>query len=111
MARPRKRRRVCSLPRYNRFGPLGNPNKKFINMSVDEYETIRLIDYEGLNQEEASKEMNVARTTVQSIYQEARIKLSKSLIEGLTIIIEGGDFELHNHNQRFYGRGCGKRRY
>lgn len=107
MARPRKRRRVQSLPKYDRFGPLGRQNREFINMSVDEYETIRLIDYEGLNQEETSKKMNVARTTVQSIYQDARVKLSKSLIEGLTIIIEGGDFELHNH----YGRGHGKRRY
>lgn len=94
MARPRKRRRVCSLPSYERFGPLEHDNRCFINMSIDEYETIRLIDYEELTQEEASTRMNVARTTVQAIYASARKKISVSFIEGKSIVVEGGDFEI-----------------
>ncbi len=51
MARPVKKRRVCSLPENNKFGPLGHCNEReIIEMSLDEYEVIRLIDYENLNQ-------------------------------------------------------------
>ena len=60
MPRPIKWRRVCSLPERNRFGPLdANTNENHIKMTVDEYETIRLIDLEGFTQEECAKQMNV----------------------------------------------------
>ena len=45
-------------------------------MTVDEYESIRLIDLEGLTQEEAALQMEVGRSTVQSIYNSARRKLA-----------------------------------
>ena len=66
MPRPRKWRRVCSLPDVNRFGPLDFAVEKehVVIMSVDEYETIRLIDLEGLSQEECASLMHVARSTV-----------------------------------------------
>lgn len=95
MARPVKKRRVCSLPNNNKFGPLNKCSKdEIIEMSLDEYETIRLIDYEKLTQEETSEQMNVGRTTVQGIYSEAREKLSKVLIEGKTLVIDGGHYNL-----------------
>ena len=52
MARPTKRRQVCSLPDSERFGPLDieADKDKIIRMRVDEYETIRLIDLEGFTQ-------------------------------------------------------------
>ena len=76
MPRPRKWRRVCCLPENNKFGPLNSPaeSMNYVNMSVDEYETIRLIDLEGFTQEECAGQMNIARTTVQGIYFDARKK-------------------------------------
>ena len=62
-------------------------------MTVEEYEVIRLIDMEGLMQEECAKRMNVARTTVQRIYAEAR-KIAESLVLGKILKIEGGNYEL-----------------
>ena len=47
-----------------------------------------------MTQEECATMMNVARTTVQKIYNDARVKLAKSLIEGLVLKIEGGDYQL-----------------
>lgn len=121
MARPRKGRNVCSLPESNRFGPLDSQGKpgKAINMTVDEYECIRLIDLEGLTQAECAKLMGVARTTVQGIYAKARVKLAKSLVSGKTLTIEGGEYQLcdgsrsgcrQHCNRRGHGRGHGQGR-
>jgi predicted DNA-binding protein (UPF0251 family) len=106
MARPMKWRRVCRLPESNRFGPLGSPTgaKDHVIMTVDEYETIRLIDLEGLTQEECAKKMNVARSTIQGIYVEARRKLAESLVNGRVLLIEGGEYRLCESR----GNGCGR---
>ena len=75
MPRPKKCRRVCSLPQNTTFISLQNQEiENTIYMSIDEYETIRLIDKEGFSQEECASYMGVARTTVQAIYTNARIK-------------------------------------
>ncbi|MGD9605279.1 MAG: DUF134 domain-containing protein [Bacilli bacterium] len=108
MPRPTKWRKVCCLPDYNKFGPIDFPinNNEIIKMTVDEYETIRLIDLEGFTQEECSKQMNVARTTVQSIYYEARKKLADSLVNNRVLLIEGGSFLLCDGLGNGCGRGC-----
>ena len=107
MPRPRKCRKVCSMPAYTVFGPetVGTDNQcadchenafseKAVMMTVDEYETVRLIDKEGFSQEECSRYMNVARTTVQSIYNKARKKIAEALVEGKTLVIRGGSYML-----------------
>ena len=82
MARPVKRRRVCGLPPVGAFRPEGGPGGPVIEVTVDEYEAVRLIDLLGLTQEECAAQMNVARTTVQAIYDSAREKLARMLAEG-----------------------------
>jgi len=100
MPRPRKRRRVCSLPRCEVFGPLnGTINDEIVIISVDEYEVIRLIDLEGLEQEQCAERMGVARSTIQRIYTEARRKLAESIVNGKVLKIEGGDYELCKMNE------------
>lgn len=96
MPRPMKGRRVCKMPSVNKFGPLNvpkNPDEAII-MTVDEYETIRLIDLEGYKQEDCAKQMNVARTTVQGIYIEARKKIADSIVNGKILLIQGGEYKL-----------------
>lgn len=109
MPRPVKWRKVCCLPERNKFGPIGcvNNNLDYVNMTVDEYESIRLIDLQGLNQEECALQMNVARTTVQGIYIEARRKLADSLVNGKLLLIEGGEYKLCDGE----GHRCGKECY
>lgn len=105
MARPRKWRKVCCLPNADLFGPLsGAPEGvRDITITVDEYETIRLIDLEGLTQEECAARMEVARGTVQSMYKEARKKIAQSLVLGQRLRIQGGDFHLYSEAERVAG--------
>jgi predicted DNA-binding protein (UPF0251 family) len=63
-------------------------------MTVDEYEAIRLIDLMGFTQEECAEQMNIARTTVQGIYNGARRKLADVLVDGKVLRISGGDYQL-----------------
>ena len=114
MPRPRKWRLVCELPESNLYGSLhGSKDKRhMVNMTVEEYETIRLIDLEGMTQEQCAEQMGVARTTVQRIYNDARGKLAASLVEGHLLKIEGGDYKLCDgiHQQAGCGR-CRRQRF
>ncbi|MDD3920313.1 MAG: DUF134 domain-containing protein [Eubacteriales bacterium] len=108
MPRPRKWRMVCDLPRVNEFAPVNDrmlPREPVV-MTVDEYETIRLIDNENLSQEECSVYMQIARTTVQQIYNNARKKVANALVNGLTLRIEGGDYRLCDGTE--HHAGCGR---
>ena len=114
MPRPRKWRKVCCLPESDRFGPLNAANNQeyFVIMTIDEYETIRLIDLEGFTQEECANQMNIARTTVQGIYNEARRKLAESLVNGKVLRIEGGDYQLCDGLEKTCRcGGCRRHRY
>ncbi|HBQ63957.1 MAG TPA: hypothetical protein DD727_03355 [Clostridiales bacterium] len=111
MPRPAKWKNVCCLPDISRFGPLGAAvaNNEVVEMSVEEYETIRLIDHEGFTQEECAEWMKVARTTVQGMYDRARKKLADCLVEGRVLKIEGGKYKLCIDAGGPCGRGMCKR--
>lgn len=113
MSRPTKCRSVCHFPQTLGFLPSqGADGKAPVIMTVDEYETIRLIDKEGLSQEQCSAFMQVARTTVQRVYESARKKLAAVLVDGLPLRIEGGDFRLCDGRSTGCGQtDCLKRRY
>ena len=80
-------------------------------LTVDEYETIRLMDLEGLSQQECSQWMEVARTTVQRIYENARKKLALALVEGRPLRIGGGDYRLCDGQESCGHDECFKRTY
>lgn len=95
MARPVKCRHVCRLPLSRRFVPeQAGEDEMHVCLSVDEYEALRLIDYEGFSQEECGQYMHIARATAQQIYTQARKKLAMALVEGRPLVIEGGDYRL-----------------
>ena len=102
MPRPVKCRKVCCMPESSRFGPLDlkSPDEGYIRLTVDEYETIRLIDLQGFTQEECAEQMKVGRTTVQSIYVDARRKLADCLVNGKNLRIEGGHYRICGGKER-----------
>lgn len=103
MPRPRKWRKVCGLPENSRFGPLDATSEGTVTMTVDEFESIRLIDVDGFTQEQCAAQMDISRTTVQGMYDSARKKLAQSLVNGKVLLIEGGEYRLCDGQ----GRGCG----
>lgn len=106
MPRPKKCRTICGLPKCGKFGPLeGNAQEQVIEMTVDEYETIRLIDYLGYNQEHCAQQMGVARTTVQAVYNAARRKLAESLVDGKPLLIRGGNYIVCPKGRTCFKRG------
>ena len=102
------------MPRCQRFSPTEQDGQAVI-MTVEEFECLRLMDYQGLTQEEAAAQLEVARTTVQAIYAAARKKIASALVEGRELLIEGGNYRLCEKNGRcghgggcgHHGRGCG----
>lgn len=97
MPRPNKPRRVCQLPAYTHFYSLERPShthNQGLLLSVEEYETIRLLDYMGMTQQEAADQMGTGRTTVQALYTQARRKLARFLVEGTPLTITGGSYQL-----------------
>ncbi|MCD7751893.1 MAG: DUF134 domain-containing protein [Lachnospiraceae bacterium] len=106
MPRPTKCRMICRFPQTLEFIPAKeNITQEPVILNVDEYETIRLIDSEGLSQEQCSRQMQVARTTVQKIYDSARRKLASALVDGRPLKIEGGEYRICSGSNQFCGLG------
>ena len=110
MSRPRKCRRVCHFPETLEFSPTGEAAGEPVILTIDEFETIRLIDKEELTQEECGAQLGVGRTTAQKIYDRARKKLAQALVLGLPVKIKGGDYRLCNGDPDFcYKNDCFKK--
>lgn len=108
MSRPRKHRRICSVPDEKNYNVNANKDKT-IDITVDEYEVVRLIDYVGLTQQECARQMQVARSTITAIYDTVRYKISDSIVNSKAIKVEGGDYEVCPNSKHCCGQ-CGKNR-
>ena len=91
---------------YRRSAEMTTTTERIVEMTVDEYETIRLIDFEGFTQEQCAKQMEVARTTVQAIYQSARKKLADCIVNSCALVINGGEYRICEHGDSRCGHGC-----
>jgi predicted DNA-binding protein (UPF0251 family) len=109
MPRPKCCRHVCGVPDKNYFKPRGIPASDLeeVVLSLDEYEAIRLADYEQLYQEEAAARMNISRQTFGRIIEAAHKKIADVLINGKALKIEGGEVSLDK--TKLCGRGKGHR--
>lgn len=105
MPRPCKKRNVCGLPNYNTF-MAEDGSKQAIYLTLDEYETIRLIDLVGMKQEDCAKQMQISRTSVTAIYESARKKLAEVLVTGKMLYITGGNIQItYDTNEKQYQKG------
>ena len=90
MPRPVRCRKIERLPVFRSFSPDDADAVENIELTVDEFEAFRLLDDEGLTQEECAARMNIARTTVTAIYNSARKKIADALVRGKRLLIVGG---------------------
>jgi uncharacterized protein len=92
MPRPCKNRFVAGRPGSVVYKPAGIPARtlEWVYLGLDEFEAIRLLDYDGLDQVKAAELMGISRPTVTRIYASARKKIAAALTEGKAICIEGG---------------------
>jgi predicted DNA-binding protein (UPF0251 family) len=96
MPRLEKNRTISQPPLMKGFKPFGIPRCKVeaVKLTFEEYESIRLVNYENLDQKEAAILMNISRPTLTRIYNKALKIIAKAFVEGKAIVIEGGNYEL-----------------
>ena len=94
MPRPRRCRRICTEPAYDSFVPQGVPGGDTVNLTMDEYEAIRLIDLNKCTHEQCARQMDISRTTVTELYEKARYKIADCVVNGKPLLIAGGDYRL-----------------
>lgn len=99
--RPKTIRKISFIPAVSGFRPYGDRvekgRKKCVFLLYEEYESLRLNDYERHSQSEAAELMQVSRPTFTRIYKSAREKIAQAFVEGLRIVVEGGKVELDSH--------------
>lgn len=97
-----------SPPHFRGFTPIGLPDKQeVVTMNYEEYEAIRLCDFDFYNHLEASRIMNVSRPTFARIYDKARQKVAYAFVQGLPIIFEGG--KVYYDSDWYSCQACGCR--
>lgn len=96
MPRPQKCRKIDNPPKMDGFRPFGIIRNHMDNivLQYDEYESIRLVNYDKLPQEEAADRMGISRPTLTRIYNRALEKIATAFVEGKSIHLKGGNFEL-----------------
>jgi predicted DNA-binding protein (UPF0251 family) len=96
MARTKKDRMIQMAPHFSGFSPQGVQRKSGneVIINFEEYEALKLCDYELLTQAEAAQIMNISRPTFTRIYESVRRKIATAFIEGNTIRFEGGNVNI-----------------
>jgi predicted DNA-binding protein (UPF0251 family) len=100
MPRPKKPRFVSGYPSLTAFVPEGVPVTGEVYLSVEELESVRLSDFEGLDQEAAANLMEVSRQTYGRILTHAHSVISEALVTGKVLRVEGGDYEFRGMQRR-----------
>ena len=91
--RPKKYRIVHNHPKIVQFSPRGKPGRPDeVELTIEEFEAIRLADFQEKEQDRAAKSMRVSQETFSRVLKKARKKISDALVNGKIIRIQGGNF-------------------
>ena len=111
MSRPTKERRVLEPPKIQGMKPIGVPARflERVFMTLDEYEAIRLADFDGLEHQQAAEAMGVSRPTFTRLIEKARKKVAEAIVGVKELLIEGGNYSFSTQLQRCMECGDFKR--
>jgi len=109
LPRPVKPKLVKETPRADLYKPRGIPASQLEEtvLRVEELEALRLVDLEGMYQEDAAREMGISRQTLQRMVTDARAKLIEAIYSGKALRIEGGAYILQEGAGRYRCGRCG----
>ena len=101
MTRPKYCRKIGCEPGANYYRPEGIPSADLeeIIITLDEFEALRLADFECFYQENCAEKMNISRQTFGRIIDSARKKIADALIHGKALRIEGGIVSLEENGE------------
>jgi len=94
MPRPRRFRRCWYRPCVTYFKPAGIAELDEIILAYDEFEAVRLKDFEGMEQEQAAKKMKISQPTFHRLILDARKKIADAIVNGKAIMIKGGNYKM-----------------
>lgn len=111
MPRPRCCRWVRATPPAKVFKPAGRPlsEQEPLELTLDEFEALRLADYSGMYHEEAAALMQISRPTFTRLVTAARQKVAAMLVEGKPLIVQGGEIKMVDQREQrtFVCSACG----
>src|SRR3989338_1497305 len=98
--RPKKYRIVRFDPRISQFSPRGKPGRPDeVELTMEEFETVRLADYTGLAQKEAAQSMHISQQTFSRILKKAHKTIADGIINGKIIKIQGGTYVISSRQE------------
>jgi predicted DNA-binding protein (UPF0251 family) len=93
--RHKKVRYVQKMPSVEQFSPRGKPGRPDeIELKIDEFEALKLADYQGYNQAEGAQLMGVSRPSFGRILRNARKVVAEALVKGKIIRIRISDVQV-----------------
>jgi len=106
MPRPKLIRRMTNPPHFRGFKPIGISGDTIpVILNYEEYEAIRLSDFELHGQAQAARIMGISRPTYTRIYESARRKIAQAFVKGQAIVFEGG--KVYFDSEWFSCNACG----
>ena len=90
-----KIRYIQKMPEIVQFSPRGKPGRpEEIELKIDEYEAVKLADFQGYNQAEGAAAMGISRPSFGRIVRSAHHVIADALINGKIIRIRTGDIQV-----------------
>lgn len=93
--RPKKVRYVQKMPKAVHFSPRGNPGRPDeVVLDIDEYEALKLADYQGFDQAQGAEIMRISRPSFGRMLRQARKKVADSLVNAKSLKIRLGKAQI-----------------
>ena len=100
--RRKKIRYIQKMPKILQFSPRGKPGRPDeIELKIDEYEAIKLADFQGYNQDEGAQAMGISRPSFGRILRSARKIIADAVVNGKIIHIRVSNVQVGVRQKNF----------